>query len=168
MSRPLRLAVLSSHPIQYNAPLFRSLANEPELDLRVFYCWEGTSNSVDHEFNRKITLDIPLLDGYDWMQVHNQSKDTGTHHFMGLDNPDMISYISSWNPDVLLVYGWAWRTNRAAMRYLHKRKPELLRGDSTLFSSQQSTWTKWLRRPVLKWGYRHIDLAMSPWIRDRD
>ncbi len=32
-----RLAILSTHPIQYNAPLFRMLAQEESIDLKVFY-----------------------------------------------------------------------------------------------------------------------------------
>ena len=55
-----RLAILTSHPIQYNAPLFRELAAQEGLTLRVFYCWEGTANAFDHEFNRAVTLDIPV------------------------------------------------------------------------------------------------------------
>ena len=37
-SQLYRLAALFSHPIQYFAPLFRWLAQEPEIDLTVYYC----------------------------------------------------------------------------------------------------------------------------------
>ncbi|MDF1722292.1 MAG: glycosyltransferase family 4 protein [Minwuia sp.] len=164
----MKLAILSSHPIQYNAPLFRTLASETDLDIQVFYCWEGTANSLDHEFNRTVTLDIPLLDGYDWQMVENISDDPGTHHFRGIDNPAMIERITDWAPDAILVYGWAWRTNLAVMRHFHGRIPVLFRGDSTLISSQQAAWKRWLRRPLLTWVYRHIDLALSPGIRNRE
>ena len=33
-----RLAVVNSHPIQYFAPLYRRLAQEPDIDLTVYYC----------------------------------------------------------------------------------------------------------------------------------
>jgi len=39
---PARLAILSTHPIQYHAHWFRALAARPELDLRVFYCYQGS------------------------------------------------------------------------------------------------------------------------------
>ena len=33
-----RLAYLVTHPIQYQAPLLRTIAAEPDLDLQVFFC----------------------------------------------------------------------------------------------------------------------------------
>lgn len=163
----MRLAVLTSHPIQYNAPMFADLAARPDIDLRVFYCWEGTAGALDHEFNRAVTLDVPLLQGYAWEQVPNVARDPGTHHFKGIDNPEMVGRITAWKPDAILVYGWAWRTNLAVMRHFHGRIPVLFRGDSTLISSQQAAWKKWLRRPLLTWVYRHIDLALSPGTHNR-
>ena len=35
---PIRLAYLVSHPIQYQAPLLRAIAADPEIDLKVFFC----------------------------------------------------------------------------------------------------------------------------------
>jgi glycosyltransferase involved in cell wall biosynthesis len=157
-----RLAILTSHPIQYNAPLFRELARREEVTIRVFYCWEGTANTFDHEFNRPVTLDIPLLEGYDQEMVPNVARDPGTHHFSGLHNPDMNRRITAYAPDALLVFGWAWRTNLAALRHFHGRVPILFRGDSTLVSKHGSGWKAGLRRLVLTWVYRHVDLALSP------
>ncbi len=36
--RRFRLAILASHVIQYQAPLFRMLARQPEIELSVFFC----------------------------------------------------------------------------------------------------------------------------------
>ena len=35
--RPLRLAYFVSHPIQYQAPLLRRIAKEPDIELEVFF-----------------------------------------------------------------------------------------------------------------------------------
>lgn len=157
-----RLAILTSHPIQYNAPLFRELAAQEDLTLRVFYCWEGTANAFDHEFNRAVTLDIPMLEGYDWEMVPNFARDPGTHHFGGLHNPEMNARIAGFAPDSLLVFGWAWRTNLSALRHFHGRVPILFRGDSTLDSTHHARWKSLLRKLLLTWVYRHVDLALSP------
>ncbi len=34
-----RLAIVTTHPIQYNAPLFELLAKRNKIDIRVFYTW---------------------------------------------------------------------------------------------------------------------------------
>jgi hypothetical protein len=39
----MRLAVVSTHPIQYYAPLFRLLGKDPEIELKVFYTWSQSS-----------------------------------------------------------------------------------------------------------------------------
>jgi glycosyltransferase involved in cell wall biosynthesis len=63
--RPVRLAYLVSHPIQYQAPLLRRIAAEPGIDLTVFY---GSDFSVsgyrDNGFGVDVKWDIPLLGGY--------------------------------------------------------------------------------------------------------
>src|SRR5260370_12805929 len=64
-SRPVRLAYLVSHPIQYQAPLLRRIAQEPDIDLTVFF---GSDFSVrgykDEGFGVAVKWDVPLLGGY--------------------------------------------------------------------------------------------------------
>jgi glycosyltransferase involved in cell wall biosynthesis len=64
--RPLRLAYLVSHPIQYQAPLLARIAREPDIALTVFF---ESSLSVagyhDTGFGRQVAWDTPLLEGYD-------------------------------------------------------------------------------------------------------
>jgi len=62
----VRLAYLVSHPIQYQAPLLRRIAQEPDIDLTVFF---GSDFSVkgykDAGFGGVgIKWDVPLLEGY--------------------------------------------------------------------------------------------------------
>jgi glycosyltransferase involved in cell wall biosynthesis len=64
--RPLvRLAYLVSHPIQYQAPLLRRIAREPDIDLTVLF---GSDFSVrgykDEGFGVEVAWDTPLLEGY--------------------------------------------------------------------------------------------------------
>src|SRR5271168_109452 len=61
----VRLAYLVSHPIQYQAPLLQRIAQEPDIDLTVFF---GSDFSVrgykDEGFGVGVEWDVPLLDGY--------------------------------------------------------------------------------------------------------
>jgi glycosyltransferase involved in cell wall biosynthesis len=63
--RSARLAYLVSHPIQYQAPLLRRIAEETDIDLTVFF---GSDFSVrgyrDAGFGVGVKWDVPLLDGY--------------------------------------------------------------------------------------------------------
>ena len=163
----LRLAVLTSHPIQYNAPAFRSLAAEPGVELRVFYEWEGTSNAIDPGFGRPITWDVPLFDGYDHVFSPNASRNPGSHSFWGIDNPDIVRHISSWRPDALLVYGWSFRSHLRVLRAFRGKVPILFRGDSTLLSDGHLARTL-ARRALLKWVYSHVDVGLYTGTRNRE
>src|SRR3712207_427426 len=56
------LAIVTSHPIQYNAPWFRHLAARSDLLVRVFYLWDGGIVArFDPGFQQTIQWDIPLL-----------------------------------------------------------------------------------------------------------
>jgi glycosyltransferase involved in cell wall biosynthesis len=63
--RRVRLAYLVSHPIQYQAPLLRRIAQQPDIDLTVLF---GSDFSVrayrDQGFGVDFKWDVPLLDGY--------------------------------------------------------------------------------------------------------
>lgn len=155
-----RLAIVTTHPIQYNAPWFRLLAESGEVTLRVFYTWEQsqTNEKYDPGFGKVISWDIPLLDGYDYKFVKNVSADPGSHHFKGIDNPTLINEIKEWNPDCLLVIGWPFKSHLACMRYFKGKIPVLFRGDSTLLD-EQGGYRKILRRVILKYIYSYIDYA---------
>lgn len=66
MTNKIKLAYLVSHPIQYQAPLLRRIAQEPDIELTVFF---GSDFSVrgykDEGFGGVgVKWDIPLLEGY--------------------------------------------------------------------------------------------------------
>jgi glycosyltransferase involved in cell wall biosynthesis len=162
-----RLAIVSSHPIQYNAPAFKALARDSALDVRVFYSWEGPRKTPDREFGRTIDWDIPLLEGYAYSFVPNRSANPGTDHFWGLDNPRMVDEIRSWNPDVVMVYGWSFSTHLKVMRAFKGRIPVLFRGDSTLLG-KRSIVKSFMRRTMLKWIFSHVDMALYAGTRNRE
>lgn len=127
-----RLAVVVSHPIQYYAPWFRSLALEPGIELKVFHLWDfGVAPRADPGFGHIVVWDIPLLDGYAHCFVANRAADPGTHHFSGLHNPTLVKELVDWRPQALLLFGYAYRTHLALLLAPRLwRVPVLFRGDS--------------------------------------
>jgi glycosyltransferase involved in cell wall biosynthesis len=158
----LRLAIVSTHPIQYYAPIFQALARSSSLLPRVFYTWSQTSGQpvADPGFGRMVTWDIPLLDGYEYQFVANEASRPGTDRYSGIHNPDLVPEIERWRPDALLVFGWNSRSHLALLRHFKGRVPVFFRGDSTLLD-RQSGARSLLRRVFLNWVYRHIDVAIA-------
>jgi glycosyltransferase involved in cell wall biosynthesis len=157
-----KLAIISSHPIQYNAPLFELLAKEDKIDLKVFYTWgvDSIKEKYDPDFNQVIQWDIPLLEGYQYQFLKNTSKDPGSHHFKGIINPDLNLEIEKWGADIVWVWGWAFDSHLKALRYFNGKKEVWFRGDSTLLDEPKGfNLKKILRRVFLTWVYRHVDKA---------
>ncbi len=158
----IRLGVVSTHPIQYYAPLFRALAARAELELRVFYTWSQAAAGpvFDREFGRDIEWDVPLRDGYDHVFVPNTAGRPRLGRYFGVRNPGLIAQIEAWRADALLVFSWNLSSHLGAMRHFKGRIPVLFRGDSTLLDPLPP-WRRLARRAVLYWVYRHIDVALA-------
>jgi glycosyltransferase involved in cell wall biosynthesis len=153
----MRLAIITTHPIQYYAPLFKLL--QQRVDLMIFYTWGGSSvEKHDPGFDKVIKWDTDMLEGYNYQWVDNVAKDKGSHHFKGISNPMLISQIENFKPDALLVFGWAYQSHLKAMRYFKGRIPVWFRGDSTLLDEKPGLKNK-LRWLFLKWVYSHVDHA---------
>jgi len=64
-SHKVRLAYIVSHPIQYQAPLLRRIAQEPDIDLTVLFGSDFSVRSYkDEGFGVEVAWDTPLLEGY--------------------------------------------------------------------------------------------------------
>src|ERR671923_2005224 len=132
--RPYRLAVVASHPIQYQAPLFRALAARPEIDLTVLFCGDwGLESYDDKGFGRELKWDVPLLDGYRSEFLPNVSPKPSPSRFWGLINPGVVRRLRAGRFDALWMHGWAKFTDWLAMlTAFASGVPVLLRGETTL------------------------------------
>ncbi len=155
----MRLAIITSHPIQYYAPVFKLLHQQKKLDVKVFYTLgESGKNQYDPGFNQKISWDIPLLEGYDFQFQTNTAKKPGSDHFRGIINPNLIHEIEAWKADAILVYGWAYQAHLKAIWYFKNKIPVYFRGDSTLLNKKNSLKNS-IKKLLLNWVYRHTDHA---------
>ncbi len=132
------------------------------FELKVFYTWGEDANKpkFDPDFGRVVEWDIPLLQRYQYHFVKNVAENPGSHHFFGIENPDLIQDIESWGADVVWVWGWSFKSHLKAIRYFHGKIPVWFRGDSTLLDDNISPIWKQLRRKIfLSWVYKKVDLA---------
>ena len=154
-----KLAIVTTHPIQYYAPIFRQLAARGNVQIKVFYTWPQSQQvKYDPGFGKAVRWDIPLLNGYDYAFIQNTAKNPGSHGFSGIQNPTLIREIAGWAPDALLVFSWSYRSNLAVLRHFKGKIPVFFRGDSHLLDEKPGLKTQ-LRRSLLRWVYRHVDYA---------
>lgn len=165
----LKLAIVSTHPIQYYAPVFQSLARAGEVLPRVFYTWSQAEAGAqfDPGFGRVVQWDVPLLEGYEYEFVPNVAREPGTERFLGLQNPTLNARIEAWGADAVLVYAWNSHSHLAALRHFKGRIPVFFRGDSTLLDAV-SGMRRLARRAFLHWVYRHVDVALAVGENNRD
>lgn len=128
----MKLAILASHPVQYQAPLFRELASR--LDVRVFFTHNASpKDQADAGFGKGFEWDVDVLGGYEHDFLTNQSRHPGLSEFWGTHNPDVGAAIASMEPDCVLATGWLYRGLVEGIAAARLRGiPVMVRGDSQL------------------------------------
>ena len=141
-----RLAIFTSHPIQYQAPLFRALAASGHVEPTVYFgSRHGADVAVDPGFGTAFRWDVPLLDGYEHVFLPNTAAKPDVSRFGGirLSRPDAV--LAAGRHDVLLVLGWQTLAHTQMLRAAWRLGiPVILRGESTL----QRTPSKGMRAVV--------------------
>jgi glycosyltransferase involved in cell wall biosynthesis len=143
--------VVASHPIQYQAPLYRALAARPEIDLHVYFCcrW-GAESYYDPGFRVRFSWDTSLLEGYRFSFLRNFSVQPGPTWFGGLANPGIVAPVLRNKLDAIWIHGWGLATSWIAWAAAaSKRVPILLRGETTGFTEPVGVKRK-VKRVVLK------------------
>jgi len=142
--------MIVSHPIQYYVPLYRRLARRDDVELKVFYTWQANPAKFDPGFQRNVSWDVPLTEGYEYEVVPNVSKRPGSDHFLGIRNPRLVNVVSDWKPDAVHITGYAYASHLNAMRVFGRRGvPVLFRGDSHLLD----------QKPGLRWQVKRLVLG---------
>jgi len=136
-----RLAVVTSHPIQYQAPWFRALAKV--TDLEVFFCHrQDPAGQAAAGFGVEFEWDVPLLDGYSHRWLENRAARPGVSHFFGCDTPEIADVIHGGSFDACLVCGWYLKSYLQAIRSCRREGvPVMSRGDSQLATARSRAWT---------------------------
>lgn len=164
-----RLAVLNSHPIQYFAPLYRRLAQEPDIDLTVYYCsrW-GVEEYLDPGFGEKVQWDIPLLDGYRYKFLPSIGKGSNLKGFFSLVNPAIIGEIKRERHDALWIHGHNYVTYNMAIVAAKMFGTALFMRCETTMLLHRSTTKQFLRKPLMTIFYRLFDACLPIGNRNKE
>lgn len=167
MTKRPRLAVLSSHPVQYYAPIFRELAKS--VDLHVFYSFKATPDQqAAAGFNHAFEWDIDLISGYSSSFLENVSKRAGAGGFDSCDTPEIYDRLKQGGFSCVLTLGWhikslvqgAWAAKRLGI-------PVMVRGDSQL-STPRRLVLKLAKRAAYPLLLRTFNAALYVGARNRD
>ncbi|MFN5467410.1 MAG: glycosyltransferase family 4 protein [Pirellulaceae bacterium] len=146
-----RLAVVVSHPIQYFAHLYRDLAAHPQIDLKVFFgSTIGATAYHDPGLGVELAWQCDLLGGYahEFLPGADQVRQLDRQ---SLAKVPVAPALDSWNPDALLVHGYATPLVRSAWQWaIRHRKPVLLFGDGNGRIERSQAWyRRWAKRLML-------------------
>jgi glycosyltransferase involved in cell wall biosynthesis len=164
-----RLAIVTTHPIQYQAEWYRALAAHPNLDVHVYYCHRATpAEQAQAGFGVEFEWDVPLLSGYSYTFLKNIADPPGHGRFGGFDTPEISGVIERREYDAVMVNGWhyksAWQTIWACWRAGVK---VAVRSDSHLHT-RRSAAKRLMKRCVYPRFIRRFDgcLAVGKWSKE--
>lgn len=159
--QPKRLAILTTHPIQYHGAWFRRLASEPGVSIDVFYCHNATAKEqANAGFGVEFNWDVSLLEGYPHRFLKNVAKQPGIAGFSGLDTPEIKDIIARERFDAVMINGWhyksAWQTMRACWK---TETPVMVRSDSHLHTDRPFA-KRIAKRPFYSWFISKLDACL--------
>ncbi|MDO9411041.1 MAG: glycosyltransferase family 4 protein [Pseudolabrys sp.] len=144
--------ILSTHPIQYQVPIWQALARDGSVPFEVWYLSEhGVAPSADREFGKTFAWDIDLLSGYPHRFLDG-AKRSEPGHFWGCRlHENLSARLKRAGATALWMQGWQvaayWQAARQAKA---AGVPVWLRGESNDLAA-----TPWWKRPLkrLALGY---------------
>jgi glycosyltransferase involved in cell wall biosynthesis len=164
----LRLAVVATHPIQYQCPVWRRLASRPEVALKVFFASDCSVRGYhDPGFARQVRWSVPLLDGYE-----HEFLGTGpvSRWTMGpvFGARSLTRNLRTFGPDACLLNAYS------PLLYWHALSvcrlagmPVLLRAEATDVDRHRGTAHRGLRDLVLKSFYSGVATCLAIGVNSR-
>jgi len=158
--RKMKIGILSSHPIQYQAPWFRKLAQQ--ADIHVYFAHRATKqDQANAGFSIEFDWDVDLISGYPYTFLENISKNPGVNSFNGCNTPEISKIIQVGSYDAFVVNGWYLKSYIQAIWACHRYKvPVFIRGDSQL-GTQKSFIKRAIKKVVYGYLFQYIDGFLS-------
>jgi glycosyltransferase involved in cell wall biosynthesis len=174
---PVRLAIFTSHPIQYQAPLFRAIARTGRVHPTVYFgSRHGLDESLDAGFGTSFRWDVPLLEGYEHAFLTNVSPQPDVSSFRGVRLDAAEPILVEGQHDALLVLGWQTLAHVQMARAADALGlPLLVRGESTLERSpgagvralaRRALWLP-ARSRLYRSAFAHVDAFLVIGSRNR-
>ncbi|MCP4709565.1 MAG: glycosyltransferase family 4 protein [Planctomycetes bacterium] len=160
----IKLGFCATHPIQYQIPIFRALAEEADIELKVYFCSDhSVKGEIDPQFGVPVAWDVPLLSGYDYKFLKNKGTGYNKGGFFAFSNSDIFQEMASERFDAFIVPAYHkmiyWQAMRGAWRL---DIPVFMRAehyDGANFS--RPLWKRVFRKSFLGWLYSRMAGLLS-------
>lgn len=158
----IRLAYFVSHPIQYQAPLLRLIAAEPDIQLKVFFYSDFSLKEYrDREFGRLIEWDIPLTEGYDYQFLDCWGSKRHNNLFRQPIARNILSELKLGKFDAVWVHGWFQICSLQAVLAAEKLGiPILFRGESNGLKEPRHPAKRLAKKAFLNWLVNKISVFL--------
>ena len=161
--RPVRLAYLVTHPIQYQAPLLRRIAAEPDIELTALFEDDfSTRDHIDTGFGRAIAWDVKLVDGYRHRFLRPLRPGAhGSPSFWWPLSADLGATLRAGDFDALWVHGYSSANHLSAMALARRYGMTVLLRDETNDDSQSRSP---LRKTAKRIAFKAIDRLVDTFL----
>lgn len=164
-----RLAIVASHPVQYQVPWYQNLAAQPGLDVEVLFGhYASAREQAQSGFGVEFDWDTPLLDGYSHRFLTNVARQPSVNTFAGVDTPGVAEVLGRGRFDAVMVLGWHTRSYWQAIRACWRGgTPVMARSDSHLHHNRPFL-TRLAKELPYQYFVRHLDacLPVGTWSRE--
>lgn len=152
------LAILSTHPIQYQVPLWQALAKAGSVPFEVWYLTaHGTEPSYDRQFDKSFAWDLDVLSGYPYRFLKVNS-DADVSSFSKLRMVERLKPLfREREVSALWVQGWNVFAYCQAVREAHAAGVSVwLRGESNDLAITPA-WKKPLKQLLLRQLFKRVE-----------
>ena len=158
----MRLAYLVTHPIQYQAPLLRRIAADPDIQLKVFFASDlSVRKFVSVGFQCAIEWDVPLLDGYEY-EFLPALRNSDNPSFWRPMNYGLASRLKAGRFDALWIHGYMrWHHWMAMVTGKRLGLKVLVRDEATQISTARTPLKQNLKKPFFAWLRQIVDRFLA-------
>jgi glycosyltransferase involved in cell wall biosynthesis len=156
------LIILTTHPIQYQVPLWQALAKDGRVPFEVWYMSNhGIKPSQDVEFGTKFAWDLDMLEGYPHQFLKGADAVHPAKFWDCRIRENLAAKLRASGATALWIQGWQVAGYWQAVLAARSAGVELwLRGESNDLAPSRG-WKKNVKRQVLGWLFGRVDKFLS-------
>lgn len=156
--KPFRVAVVNSHPIQYFAPLYAALNQDPSLEVTALYASDiSVRGGMDPGFGHEVKWDVDLLSGYPSVFLGKKARRRVPSGFWSLVCPEVWPEIRSGRYDAVWIHGYAYAVDILAFLAAKSRGLPVFFRSETHLGLRRTGWKRRVRDGVLSVATRFVD-----------